>query len=287
MSNKKIVYVFLLICLCIFLCGTSSAEYPNTLNLSEIKDNFSIGTPVYDIYSGTKYLEVNENEAIEIEYFLTGVGQVDANKIRISISPDICQESIISVQTIEANWTDIENKRPSHLEMHSYQDGSQMAGILPPYYFTVDEADSFFNYGGKPWQSVNDTLLVVPWVNGSLVSPIYIRFVIAEDAPKGDHEVMFFVFYQYDDTWYSTQENVTVHIKYWYEQWYYQILLALSVPVLYAILSSFYKCVYNKSTSFLQKIKIWFIKILVLIKEEVKKLNPKKRVKSRGYLISS
>ncbi|MDG6244893.1 MAG: hypothetical protein QCH31_10995 [Methanolobus sp.] len=277
--------MILAICLCIFFCGVADADIPSFVNLSEIKSNISIGKPVYKLYSYSKYIETDEENEVQIEYFLTGVGQVNANKIRISVPPAICKDANVTYQTIEGNHSEIESGQyEGKLETRLYpNEGAQLGGWLPPYYFTMDKENSIFNYGGKPWQRVNNTISVVSYSDSkaSMIAPITVSFTIEKDAPKGDYEILFFVFYEYGNVWYSTQESVTVHIKHWYEQWYYQILLALSVPIIYAILSSVYKYIYKISTSAIKEIAINFSKLLILIKKELKKLNLKKRVKNK------
>lgn len=285
MYNQKNACLILAVCLCIFFCGGADADFPSFVNPSEIKTNMSIGKPVYELYSYTKYIETDRETEVQVEYFLTGVGQVNANKIRISVPPAICKNANVTYQTIEGNWSEIESGQyGGKLETRLYpNEGAQLGGWLPPYYFTMDKEDSIFNYGGKPWQRVNNTISVASYSDSkaTMITPITVSFTIAKDAPTGDYEVLFFVFYEYDNVWYSTQESVTVHIRHWYEQWYYQMLLALSVPILYVILSYIYKYIYEKSTFTLKKIAVSFSKILILVKKELKRLSSKKRVNTK------
>ncbi|WP_342303901.1 hypothetical protein [Methanolobus sp. ZRKC5] len=192
--QKNACWIFAL-CLCIVFCGNVSADFPCFYNVSNATANYSVGVPVYEIYSDTKYIEKNVNEGIKINYFITGVGQVDTNKIRISIPSDISKEKSVSVYTIQANWSDIEQgKEKSQYETRSFKEGSQLAGALPAYYFTKDDDNlaPFFNYGGKPWQSFNNTSRVAPWQEngGQLVTPLSLEFQIADNANPGNYEVM-------------------------------------------------------------------------------------------------
>lgn len=227
MYNQKNACLVLAICLCIFFGDVVTADYPSYINISEKKANLSVGEPSYEIYSYTKYLETNKNKDIKIEYFLTGVGQVNSNKIRISIPPNICKDANVYYQTIEGNWSEIgAGQFTGKHETHLYpSEGAQLGGWLPSFYFTVDKEDTLFNYGGKPWQSVNDTISVVSYSNSkaSVIAPVTVNFTIARDAPAGNHEVLFFVFYEHDNVWYSSQESVTVHVNHIYEHFWVKV----------------------------------------------------------------
>lgn len=223
MHNLKMTYMLLTICLFLMLSNGAASEYHDSIDLLEIANASTLGVPIYEMFSYTTYLEVNEKEDITINYYLAGAGQVDYNKIRISIPPSICMNDTVVYQTIEANWS---NPQMNEYEKHIYEaEGSQPGGVLPPIYFRM-ESNSFYNLGGRPWQSADDALLVTPLSSNdnSVITPISLNFTIADNAPKGNHEVLFIVFYKYNDVWYSTQESVTVHVKSIYEQTWVEFL---------------------------------------------------------------
>lgn len=52
------------------------------------------GVPSYSIIIYQKYYEVNKGDIVNFSIHITGVGDVDANKLRISIPPNIVKEKI-------------------------------------------------------------------------------------------------------------------------------------------------------------------------------------------------
>lgn len=201
MYKQKITYLALAICICLVFCSEASSEYHSSINQSEVS-SYSVGVPVYEIYSYFTYLETDTNEKISINYYITGAGSINNTKIRISIPPDICSDPLND----SINLTTIQFVPEKSRIMPKYDNiRPQAAGNLSSWYFIM--RDDYSTWGETVLEDGNFTS-----------TPISLNFTIADDAPRGNHDVLFFVFYEYDNVWYSSQESVTIHVRHWYEK---------------------------------------------------------------------
>jgi len=68
------------------------------------------------------------------------------------------------------------------------------------------------------------------------------EFVIAHDAPGGDHNIIINYMYKFQNKWYSDDRIVTVHVNRFYEKtWFYIIALTISALSLIIFAAEFGK----------------------------------------------
>lgn len=202
---KSVLFIFF-----IYVSLTTCSEAIFDISDSELNHNYSYydnylnGTPNFEIYSYSTYVEANNGEDISIFYYITGAGYAEKNKIRISIPPDLC-EGDAKFTTIEVEYDN--ESDVYHLFPSTNTTGPQAAGTLSQYYFNR-RGEGYSNWGE----------MIIGNTDGTNSTPLSISFKVADNVPSGNYEVIFFLFYEYDDIWYLSEETVTVHVRNWYEK---------------------------------------------------------------------
>lgn len=176
------------------------------------------GNPSYTVYSYSDYPVVNPGDNISISLFVPGVGDVDYNKLDVSIPPYIVKNNKIRV-TYTSNNMGIKNLK--------YLDEESHFGLVLYKEWFMADADGLTNRGDVFHYDSND---------GKRYAPLTFEFDIADNAPAGDHTISAVLFYKNGVQWYMYEKSIIVHIRYWQEEHPYQYagLVALIGAVIVA-----------------------------------------------------
>jgi|LGVF01.1.fsa_nt_gb hypothetical protein len=175
------------------------------------------GTPSYTIYSFSDGTIVDKGDNISISLFISGAGDVDANKIRISIPPYIVKNDEVEIIHLAYNEQDHEILYPIF-----FYEESQISGNLLDVIFK--EYDNLTNYGEKP---------IIYSPTGTFYAPITLNFKVDDNAPSGDHIIPLILFYKNESQWYVSEKDITLHIRYWYEKELFQYIVYFSIFIVF------------------------------------------------------
>lgn len=208
----------------------------NEANISEISQN-----PSYAIISHTTNLRVDRGDKYEMDIYLSGDGEVEESKILISIPECIVKDNITQLSYPKLSVYNNVNKSGSiHINTTSLINKSQ-----PTRFFIKPNKIWFFraqdDEGDKQRVGEND------WViNNISYAPFNVDFVIAENAPTGDHTISAYFFYRVRNNWFQDKKDIIIHINHWYETGRYQLILTIiSVITFIVILGDFLKILNN------------------------------------------
>ncbi len=174
------------------------------------------GIPSFSLFTYSNDLVVNAGETVSIEMFISGVGDVEANKLVFTVPPNIIEgENITETYYFPAERT---NETPTIRLIHSGTDF-----YLEKEYFMYDSSKSgvFMNFGEE--------------THGG-EEPLNLSFTINSSAPPGDYVISTVLFYKSGSQWYQSERNITIHIRSFFEQNMY-LILVLFLSVLGIILN--------------------------------------------------
>ena len=73
-------------------------------------------------------------------------------------------------------------------------------------------------------------------IKGISYAPFNVDFVIAGNAPTGDHTISMYLFYRIRNNWYLDKKDILIHINHWYEMGSYQLILTIISVLTFIIL---------------------------------------------------
>lgn len=180
------------------------------------------GNPSYSIITYPKHYAVDKGDTVKVNIHITGVGDVDANKLWISIPPKVVKGNIELIEYI----FDFDKKQP----------------ISPPTSYSLENffggslSEEYFKIVKEPFISFGEPLIKV---DGKKEAPVAFMFNVSDNAPEGDHEILIILFYKNGTQWYQSQETVEIHVNYWHEEHIiqYAIIIALLGAIVTVVVS--------------------------------------------------
>lgn len=173
------------------------------------------GIPSYTILAYPDRAVIDQGEKVSISLYIAGGGDVDANKIRVSIPPYIVDGGVELKEYTYNKEQKLPNSPPTSQTLDTLFGKS-----LPEEYFQIVNYSMPLSSFGEP-QIYDD---------GKKYAPITITFTVNHDAPAGDHEIFTYLFYKNGSQWYLSEKSIGIHIRHWYEKsWFYEVSLIVSI----------------------------------------------------------
>ena len=191
------------------------------IGAAEIPTKLYHGFPSFTISSYMNSPIVNNGDKVSINFFFSGAGDVDDNKLWVSIPPYLVKES---VEVKDFIYDKVKNE-PT-LPVHSHFVDNQ---------FTTTLLETDFKYNWGEFQVLD---------NGTKYAPLTVYFTVDDDAPAGDHDITTTLFYKNGTQWYMSEKITKIHIRYWYERELFQYLVFFSIFIV--IIEFLYKF-FNKT----------------------------------------
>lgn len=173
--------------------------------------NLQEGEPAYILEMQANKNRINHGENLTLDFYFSGVGNVDISKLHISIPRYIVKNNIM-----ESYVLFYENKNSIYIGKSTYHINAK---IIPhkqilnntiidliPFNIYFKHISDILNEGEKPVK-----------INGTWYPPVRIEFTIDENAQGGDYDIYTTLFYKDNNKWYATNQVMNVHINQWYE----------------------------------------------------------------------
>lgn len=229
MSSRKLISIFTVTIIILCIPGVIGS----TIDLS--------GEPSYSLLIKTSNTQLNPKNNFTFDIFLSGLGNVDFSKLVVSISRDI-------VKGGKVNYTEIDYDDCTADPINNSKElcGKTISGPVDPSFWTPVSNDYYRTVKNKELQNEFSGKLVGAATIGELTyalkpdqpqrAPFSVSFVIADDAPPGDHNIEIVYTYGNKGKWFQDKQTIKIHVNRFYEkEWFHKIttLLAyLSIVVL-------------------------------------------------------
>jgi hypothetical protein len=168
------------------------------------------GEPHYILVTHTTEPELDTGDELEIYLYIDGGGNITYSEIAVSIPHYIVENKIVR---------------------HSHRDYLTTQNIFCCYYTTDMQGPRFVIYPpDSVYKRVSNNKKLIGGCDcpGGDINPMdIIAFKIDKNAPAGDHDIVLAYIYKNSEKWYVQKEIVKLHVNYWYETKFYQILLTL------------------------------------------------------------
>lgn len=227
----KIILLLLVSLILYPFVGLGSEERTNPLNF--------YGDPSYIVLVHTSNPNVNSGDRFDAHLYISGSGSVDTSRVLISIPPYIVKPDSNKLTRIIYD--------PVVPGNNTFKPYPITADIGPRFYILLSnkiyeqvlegklESGEEISYGVKFGERDN-------MFDGKSYSPYSFEFVIADNAPGGDHDIIINYMYKYQDRWYSDDQIVTIHVNRFYEKtWFYIMALIISTLSLIVLVSQVIK----------------------------------------------
>ena len=207
-----------LVFLIIFLIVTTNVSARNLET-----DTFT-GDPSCHIFAYSDKIVVNQGDSVYIDFYISSVGNVDASKFSYSISPNVVKDDVTLTFFLfetEEGMRGYDYIKPIGPPVNVSLD-DRFSFTLPIEYFKPDRIynvnpGGISNYGEK---FIN--------YSGMKYAPFTLDFIVNDKSPTGNHVISLVLFYKNGSRWYSTDQNITLHVNHWYEQTWVHVLLIIS-----------------------------------------------------------
>ncbi len=209
---------------------------PNWDDPAKFNENFN-GFPSYTLETQIKSNPVNTGDPFEVALYISGAGNVNSSKMKISIPPYIVQDQDVSLEYYEYGTEGriVRTDRIIPRRINRLFNKTFIVIGLSNIYF-MSHNNSPINVG-----ELSD-------IGNESYPPFDIKFTIAENIPGGDYNMYVNLFYKYRDQWYMEKQSIPIHINYWYEHWLVQwgVIFALIFGILASIKTIIPDSIWNK-----------------------------------------
>ncbi len=211
--------------------------YNNTLKgvIQSSPGNTTIIRPIIDFKGNPSYVvEIQANrsvidpgEGLGLNLFISGAGDVNSSKLRVSIPPYIVQNGIVKYTETDysGNFAVIEGR--------IYPNPKLTNSTIFDTSFIIDLNNIYFKNltgGLANVGEIDHPLLYDP---GKYSPPFFIEFTVSGNATGGDHDINIDLFYKKNDSWLVDRQTASIHINQWYEngelQKYVWVALAFGI----------------------------------------------------------
>jgi len=169
------------------------------------------GNPSYILETQVTNGPVNQGDDINVSFFIPGAGNIDSCVLRISIPPYLIKGKrfawrypVINSQGKELYEKDEINR-------------------------TTLEMDISYIFGKCPYPSSANIGSFGVLNRDIPYPPFNIDFQIADEAPAGDHNIYISLLYKNKDQWQMEKQSIPIHVRYWYESKWLQILVWIAL----------------------------------------------------------
>jgi hypothetical protein len=179
------------------------------------------GNPAYAIEIKTKNNHVNRNDDFSIDIYISGAGNVECSKLKVSIPDDIVKDDQCELAQLEYGGINI--------PINNFIPSTNKISLRPSH--VIGLSNIYFCPEGQSLANIGE-------INFRGQAPFTIKFRIAEDASGGDHNIYINLFYKFNDSWYIEKQNVPIHVNQWYEAEliHWVAICALLIGILASIL---------------------------------------------------
>lgn len=187
-------------------------------------------TPNYQIISIVDKRTINAGESITISFQISGNGKVVSNKFASYFPEKLLKDEPVYYMYFAEFVTENETFAVFLGECPDIQTASGKVGAY------ISLVDTIF------MQTSSDSNMIFgELVNPDGEKPIKIKFNSSEIAPPGDYVIRINFVYSDGVSWYSSQDEITIHIRDWYEKIEWQIFLILFTGILLALFDYYLK----------------------------------------------
>ena len=195
-----------------------------TIVKAETDNSAFHGEPSYSLFTFSDSMTVNNREDILIGLFISGAGDVDAGKLRVSI-PDY----IVKNNEVFSTHFGYGNNKILDSTVTTSESGFGSTLAVDLFYNKNDMG--LFNFG---------EIAIIH--NNTKKAPISFSFSIDNNAPSGDHTISILLFYKNGGKWYKSEKEIIIHVRHWYEKEYVQYLSIFLIGVnIISILVNFFR----------------------------------------------
>lgn len=193
------------------------------------------GDPSYIVVVHTSNPHVNQGDIFNAQLYISGSGNVDISRILVSIPPYLVTPESNKVTQVAFVPVDSENNtfRASYTIT---EDSGPRFHILLPDILYRQEVVSKSESGEEITHGVKFGELKAI-IDGKSYSPVSFAFVINDNAPGGDHNIIINYMYKYQNRWYSDDQILTLHVNRFYEK---NVVLYNGFNYFYIEYNSFY-----------------------------------------------
>ena len=218
MSSLSCLWSLLLVFLIIFLIATTN------VSAKKLETDTFTGDPSCHIFAYSDKIVVNKGDSVYLDFYISSVGNVNASKFSFSIPPNIVKDDVtltfFQFKT-EEGMRGYDIIKPIGPPVNVSLD-DQFSSQLPIEYFKPGriynvQPGGISNYGEK---FIN--------YSGMKYAPFTLDFIVDDKSPTGDHVISLVLFYKNGSRWYTTDQNITLHVNHWYEQTWVHVLLIIS-----------------------------------------------------------
>lgn len=159
---------------------------------------------------------VNPGDSLKSVIYISGIGPIKKNKIRVFIPPFLLNPEDPGLLT-----TNIHCRYQNNTPIPWYREDSN-----PIYEGVVSLTECNFLIEKEPPTDFAAPLLLSEWEK----APMYINLNISEDAKPGDYEIQLIFTYSADEiNWYQDRGGVKIHVNSPVEQYRYYVFLLLTI----------------------------------------------------------
>ena len=218
MSLLSRLWSLLLVFLIIFLITTTNVSAKNLET-----DTFT-GDPSCHIFAYSDKIVVNQGDSVYIDFYISSVGNVDASKFSFSIPSNVVKGDVTLTFfqfENEEGMRGYDYFKPIGPPVNVSLD-DQFSSTLPIEYFKPSriynvQVGGISNYGEE---FIN--------YSGMKYAPFTLDFIVDDKSSTGDHVISLVLFYKNGSKWYSTDQDITLHVNHRYEETDVRFMLILS-----------------------------------------------------------
>jgi hypothetical protein len=181
--------------------------------------------PVYFLETYQSNIAVNKGENVTISYFIIGKGDVDEAELKISFPGNVIEESV-NIKAFKKVVTDNRNETINNIDYS--------IGTMRPK-GTLELSQDFFK--NTPNGEFNIANSEIRDEEGRYHGPFEFEYTISKNAEPGDYDTSVTLFYKFEDTWYRDTIKTNIHVREFYEIWYWQVFITLTIAIIAAMYS--------------------------------------------------
>jgi len=157
------------------------------------------GIPAYCLIVDPSSPVVDNGDEFDVKFYISGAGDVDFGQISITIPPEL-------VGSNEVLYSYVSEVIEGHVKLRNETGGARRQYRLNPICYKRGV--------------INDSVLpiLVGEANYEEQPAFFINFIIADDAPAGDHTITIVHFYKNSSKWYLDKHELKIHVNAWYEK---------------------------------------------------------------------
>jgi hypothetical protein len=182
------------------------------------------GEPSYSLLIETSNKQLNHGDSFEIELSIAGLGDVEVSDFVVSIPAELPRDK--KIKFTEIVLIPIGNNTYHHIATKTNQ-SSRFWYLIPNIFYQLPEINQTNHSGMFSGASPLPVGQARFTIDAYDYAPFTIDFIIADDAPSGDHEMPITYNYKSNGKWYQDKEYIKIHINRFYETNTFYIIAAI------------------------------------------------------------